>query len=60
MGRNEYGCYFNFLEDYTDFDGVEDLGEMDLPELITSLFIRMNPHVNKGRDSFAGKEASFG
>ena len=47
---------FDFLEDYTEFARVEELGgEMDPPMLITSLLIRMNPQLNRGRDSFGGE-----
>ena len=46
---------FDFLEDYTEFAGVEDLGgEMDPPN-ITSLLITMNLQLNRGRDSFGGE-----
>ena len=47
---------FDFLEDYTEFVGVEDLaGEMDPPNMITSLLITMNLQLNRGRDSFGGE-----
>ena len=47
---------FDFLEDSTEFAGVEGLqGEMNLSVLIKSLLIRMNPQLNRGRDSFVGK-----